>query len=161
MAIQALPTVSKVMYLQDLVPELAALEGDCAQDELAYAIVRQGTEADSRVIAQMSAQRRVVWKESEVQELRDANMRDEWAMEVFRCLCEAGNIIDPLGKPIFEFEGGPMHEKHITGTFNEFLERFGLLHPLVTKALRYAVWELNPDWDLRPPPGGPGEQTNS
>ncbi len=162
MAIKALPTVSDVIYLQDLVPQIELLEGECPNEEKAYVIVRQATEADSMAIDQMSSERRVVWSENEVQEIRDSRMREVWAMQVFRCMCDAGNIFGPDGEPLCKFSSGKMHARYVEGTFRDFLKSFGAQSPLVTRALRYAAWEMNPDWDLRQPEGeGPKDQTNS
>ena len=83
-------------------------------------------------------------------------------MQVFRCMCDAGNIFGPDGEPLCKFSGGKMHARYVEGTFGEFLKRFGAQDPLVTRALRYAVWGMNPDWDLRQPEGeGPRGQKNS
>ncbi|HUW12883.1 MAG TPA: hypothetical protein VM537_24360 [Anaerolineae bacterium] len=162
MAIKALPTVSNVLYLQDLVPGIAALEGDCAKEELAYVIVRQGTESDSIAIERMSSERQIVWTDKDVREVRDSRMREQWAMQVFRCMCDAGNITGQDDKAVFEFSGGAIHERFVDGTFGDFLKAYGALNPIVTRALRYAVWEMNPDWDLRTPEEGlEGEQANS
>lgn len=151
MAITALPVVSDRIFLRDLLLEVAALEGECKADKRAYSIARQCTEGDHRQVAQMYSERRVRWTEDSIEEVRDANLRDEWAWHVFLCTCDVGNVYGNDKKPIFKFTSGPIDLRRIDMPFDEFLVRFGMLNTSVARALRYAVWSMNPEWDQRRP----------
>lgn len=159
MAIKALPTLSDKVLLRDISDEVALLEGECSDDDAAYVIVRQATESDHRQIAQMYSKRKVRWgADDSVEEVRDTNMRDEWAWQCFLCLCEAGNLFAADGSAIFSFTDGPMYERRVEGKFSVFLKRYGVLQSAVTKAMRYAIWDLNPLWDIRPRPAKEGSE---
>jgi len=150
MAITALPVVSDQKFLRDLLPEVAELEGECKKDERAYSIARQATEGDHHQVAQMYAERRVRWSEDMIEEVRQANLREEWAWHVYLCTCDVGNVFGSDKLPIFVFTSGPVGLRRIDLPFGEFLERFGMLNVSVARALRYAVWDMNPEWDQRP-----------
>lgn len=148
MSVKALPIVSGSIYLADLSQEVKKLEGDCPPDERAFVVVRQATEADTQRISDLYATRTTRWKEDAVEEQRDINPRLEWVWQAFMTLCDAGNILDAQGKPLFKFEDtGPYHK--VSGGFNDFRKAHGSLNSAVTEAIRYAVWGINPQWDMR------------
>jgi len=149
--LKALPTVSKRIFLRDMLPEVADMEGKCKEDERAYCIVRQATEGDLHQIAQIYSRRQVRWEDDSVEEIRNTNLRDEWAWQAYLCLCETGNLFRADGSPAFEYTEGSMHTRRIDGAFDEFLKVYGSFDPAVTRAIRLAIWDFNPTWDARPP----------
>jgi len=151
MALKALPTQSDKLFLQNLVPELGPMEGDCGEDNKAWASARQSTEADQRRVSQIYSARTFRYLGPITEETTDANALDEWALHVFLCLTDAGNLLNADGDPLFRFKRGDNYGV-LDMTFAEFQTAFGALHPLITRALRYAVWEINPLWDLRAVP---------
>ena len=147
MAIKALPIISKPIYLGELSDEVKEMEGSCPKDKRAWVIVRQATEADNTQRAALRSEVTVRWQEDgTAEEIRDVNLRELWAMEVYLCLCDAGNILDADDKPLFKFvDTGPYGKvKH---GFAEFKEAYGVLASPVTATIRRAVYTLNSDWD--------------
>ncbi len=149
MALKALPTQIDRIRLQDLVPLLIDMEGkDCPDKEKAWASVRQATEADMRRVGGLYSVRTVRYAGPIAEETTDVNAMDEWRLQVFLCLTGVGNIVGPDDKPLFKFKRGGNYDE-LDMTLEEFEAAYGGLHPFVTRALRYAVWEANPIWDLR------------
>lgn len=149
MALKALPIQSDQLFLQNLVPLLGPMEGDCGEDEKAWATARQATEADNRRVSQLYSARTVRYVGPVAEETTDVNALDEWALQVFLCLTGVGNVTDAAGESLFNFKRGDNYDV-LDMTLVEFQEAYGSLHPLITRALRYVVWEINPIWDLRP-----------
>ena len=164
MAIKAMPIVSQQVYLSDLLngvypdtnhgktckgmsKEVAELEGDCPKDELAWVVVRQATEQDNMRRAGRVAKRTVQWAGDEVSETRDDNLREQWAYQVWLCLCDTGNISDRDGKPVFQFKDAGKGYTQLDMGFKNFLDAYGSLPSAVTSAMRRAVLNINPDWD--------------
>jgi len=169
MAIKAMPIVSDQVYLSDLLSEyptdeggeltpraqvyrvasdnVAKLEGDCPKDEMAWVIVRQATEQDNMRRADRVAKRTVSWRGEDVSETRDDNLREQWAFEVWLCLCDAGNLLTRDSKPLFRFKGSGNGYQQLDMSFKNFLTAYGSLPSAVTTAMRRAVLDTNPDWD--------------
>lgn len=147
MAIKALPIVSQPIYLAELSDEVKEMEGDCPKDERAWVIVRQATEADNTQRAALRSEVTVRWqKDGTAEEIRDVNLREMWAMEIYLTLCDAGNILDADDKPLFKFvDTGPYGKvKH---GFADFKKAYGSLASPVTASIRRAVYKINSDWD--------------
>lgn len=169
MAIKAMPIVSGQVYLSDLLSEyptdeegeltnrakvyksvsdaVAKLEGDCPKDEAAWVIVRQATEQDNIRRADRVANRTVRWAGEDVSETRDDNMREQWAFEVWMCLCDTGNLLTRSGQPLFRFKESTHGYRQLDMNFADFLTAYGSLPSVVTTAMRRAVLDTNPDWD--------------
>lgn len=147
MAIKALPIISEPLYLTDLSKQIEEMEKDCPQDERAWVIVRQATEQDNNRRSALRSQVTLRWQDDgTAEEVRDVNMREMWAMEVYLCLCDVGNIFDADDKPLFEFaDAGPYRK--CKGGFDDFKKAYGSLASPVTAALRQAVYKVNSDWD--------------
>jgi len=164
MAIKAMPIVSDRVFLSDLLGgadpatstgqvkaaisrQVAVLEGDCSPDERAWVIVRQATEADNMRRSGRVAKRTVKWGDGgDVEETRDDNLREQWAYEIYLCLCETGNIANYNGEPLFKFKDAGGYQK-VAGGFEQFLKAYGSLPSAVTAAIRRAVLDANSDWD--------------
>lgn len=149
MAIKALPIISGPIYLQDLNQEVKQLEGEeCPRDEQAWVIVRQATELDNQRRSSLVSKRRVEWNDDGRVEEWDDNPLEVFATEVYCCLVDAGNIWedDSGTKSLFKFKDGPDYQKLSMG-YGDFRKAYGKLPLPVTRAIRAAVLEMNPDWD--------------
>lgn len=152
MAIRALPVISEPIYLQDLPgdtgKEIKQLEGKCPRDEQAWVIVRQATESDSLKCSNLVSKRRVEWSDDGRVEEWDDSPLELYAMQVYCCLADAGNIWADTGnaKPLFRFKDGPDYRMLEMG-YGAFRKAYGSLLLPVTRALRAAVLKLNLDWD--------------
>lgn len=152
MAIRAVPIISDRIFLREISDEVAKLEGDCKKDERAWVIVRQATEADNRERSARYSSSTLMWTDDGVQENRTDNVRERWAHEVFLVLCDAGNILDAKGGPLFKFhKRGDFNA--VDGGFQDFLDSYGRLNSVVATAILRAVYSSNPDWDWMNPTG--------
>lgn len=157
MAIMTVPVVSEPVYLSDISPVVAKLEKKCPKAERAWVQVRQATEQDSMMLESSIPDTRYEYLDEvgpngrpirKTIETRDERVRDRFAMQVWLCLCGAGNIDTPTG-PLFKFrDAGDYHK--FDGDFNGFLKVWGLLQSSVAMAIRDVVYNHNPHWDWRP-----------
>lgn len=148
MAIKTAP-IFKTVYLGELDPRVAELEGDCLQEERAWVKVRQATEADNMEISALTSKQKLTYtKSGATEQEQDFNPREIRAMEVFKCLVDIGNIFaDDEGKvPLFKFESHGSYSK-VAGGFQRFKEAYGSLPAVVTAAMLRAVYSVNPGWD--------------
>ena len=165
--IKAKPIISGQMYLSDLLngehpddvrtkaiqqisDQVAEIEGACLPDERAWVMVRQATEADNMRRAGRVSKRTVRWSGSDVEEVRNDNLREQWALETYMCLTDAGNLESANGDPLFVFKEAGLGYPSLDMTFSEFLAAYGSLPSDVTSAIRRAVLIVNPDWDYWP-----------
>lgn len=160
MAIKAVPVVSGPIYLADVSPAVARLEGDAPDSERAWISVRQATEQDAMKLEDALPDTTVEFIDAvddvgrpirrEVQKRSD-KVRDRFAMQVYLTLCDAGNIWadEDETQPLFKFRKGTNYSRY-AGGFQEFLQAFGQLPSVVTIAMRDIVYDHNPMWDWRP-----------
>jgi hypothetical protein len=148
MAIQTLPIISEPIYLQDLSERVAQFEANDPEEERAFVIIRQATEADNMRRGSMRSEVIVRWKQDGTsEEVRNTNLRELWAYEVYLTLCDAGNITNEKGDPLFTFiTTGPYGK--IRGGWETFQKVYGSLPSFVTDAIRAAVYKVNPDWNF-------------
>jgi len=147
MTIKALPTISDQIYLQDLNEDVKAMEGgDCPRDEQAWVTVRQATESDAQRRASLVAKRRTERSGDKVVEEWTDNVLEVYATEVYSCLVDCGNILDAKDNPLFEFMDATNYQK-VKGGYKKFRASYGDLPLCVTRAMRQAVLQLNPQWD--------------
>lgn len=164
MAIKAMPVTSDRIFLGDLLnndypdtprgrtikqisERVAVLEGDCDPGDRAWVMIRQATEADNMHRADRVSKRTVRWKGEDVEETRDDNLREQWALEVYMCLVDTGNLYDIKDKPLFTFKDTTAGYRKLAMGFQDFLNAYGTLPTAVILAIRRAVLETNPDWD--------------
>lgn len=143
------PIISDKIYLRDLASRFKDLEGDVAEDEAVYVIIRQATEGDVRRVAGMFSERTVQYLPdgSQIETFND-DTSDARMMQVYTTLAGCGNLYDASGKPYFSFEDSKGYPK-LDMTFDEFREKYLGLPSALTAALVLAVWENNPQWDIR------------
>lgn len=142
MAIKAAPVTSPKVFLGDLSPAVAVLEGDCPEKDRAWVIIRQATEGDVRVIQDYGAETRTVFSDDRTEQIQHVNQADVRAKQVHLTLSDAGNIVNAQDEPLFRFDSG-----RLAMDFNEFQTAYGTLHPDVTRAMLLAVRDMNPIWD--------------
>lgn len=158
MAISTVPVISDQVYLGDASPAVRKLEKNSGPDEKAWIRVRQATEQDAMILESSLPETRIEYVDEidpttrtpvrRAIETRDDRVRNRFAMQVWLCLVDTGNINNAEGKPLFEFEDGPNYAK-LTGGFQQFLEAFGQLPSIVALAMRDVVYDHNPHWDWR------------
>jgi hypothetical protein len=144
MAIKTTPVLSKPIYLGDLSADVKAMEEGDEPDDLAWVVVRQATEADQQRLSGMSSETRTIFSDGGTEQIQDTNPAELRALQVFRCLTDAGNIYDLDGKtPLFRFDKDGVD----MGGFSEFKKAYGRLHPAAAGAIMLAVYKTNPHWD--------------
>lgn len=139
MAIKTMP-LFKQLYLGDLDPRIAKLEGDCDQSERAWVRIKQATEADNMELSDYNSKNRT------------SNPRDWRAMEVYVTLCDAGNIDEydkkgDLVGPLFKFKDAGPYTK-FDGPFSKFKDQYAKLPSIVSAVMTQAVYAVNIDWDV-------------
>jgi len=156
MAITTVPVVSEPIYLSDKSSAVAKLEGKSPKAEKAWVRVRQATEQDSMMLEESLPDTRYEYFDEtgpngrpirKTIETRNERVRDRFAMQVWLCLCDAGNINTPSG-PLFKFKDAGDYQKY-DGNFDSFLKVWGQLPPSVAVAIRDVVYDYNPHWDWR------------
>jgi len=147
-AIQAVPTVSAPIYLQDWSKEVAEMEGeDCLRDEQAWVQVRQATEGDQLRISQNYEGVELVHQtDGSTRELRTRNILEDRMFRAFLVLTSAANILDNQGNEIFTFKDGANYPK-FSGTYAKFKEQWNLIPPAAADAIELAVLSINRQWD--------------
>jgi hypothetical protein len=147
MDLDALATVSDRIYLADIHPGFAKLEGEVANpQDRAWVIVTQATEEDHRRRADLTARREASYTLDEEGRLRSAaeavteNVYTRIMFEAWATLKDAGNL-ERKGKPVF----AALPAKSIK--LSEFEKVWGGLLPVVAEAIHAAVRSMNPDWD--------------
>jgi len=148
MAIQAVPTISEEIYLQDLTERVKKLEGEDPRKEQAWVKIRQATEGDQLQISARNADSEVVWQaDGGAREKRSNNPLEERMFKAYLVLVDAGNIVAPDGKPVFKFSEGDDYPK-FDGSWADFKSRWGLIPSVAADAIELAIYKLNPQWDV-------------
>lgn len=154
MALKITPIISEPIYLRDLDDDFKELEGDCQRDEQVFVIIRQATEADVRRITQLVSRREIKYgKDGTRSEIFDDDMSELRAMQLYTTLCDVSGLTDASDAPLFRFKQGKDYAQLAMG-FSDFQVIYGRLPTTVVKAFNLAVWEGNPNWDMRDPPKG-------
>ena len=158
MAISTVPVISDQVFLGDASPAVGKLEKNSGPDEKAWIRVRQATEQDAMILEGSLPETRIEYVDEidpvtrtpvrRAIETRDDRVRNRFAMQVYLCLVDAGNITGDDDKPLFEFDDGVNYAK-VKGGFQSFLEAFGQLPSIVALAMRDVVYDHNPHWDWR------------
>lgn len=138
-------TESGKIYLRDVSPEFKATEGEVADDDRAWVIIRQRTQADETRRKDLQGNRESKYdlnpdgSVKSIGRVFSANDERLKALEVYLCLKDAGNLT-LKGKPIFT--------KLPTRDYSmkEFDAIWGGLHPMLATALHNAVISVNVDW---------------
>lgn len=159
MAIKAAPVVSEPLYLQDFNKQVKEWEKDDDPEDRAWVKVRQATELDEMEINSMTSKSTMRWTDGgSAEQVNTVNPREVRALEVYRTLVDAGNILNANGDgPLFDFEGDGFHRK-VKGGFKAFKTAYGSLPAEVTTAILRAVYKINPGWDWMAPRGESEEQ---
>lgn len=147
MAIQAVPTISKELYLRELSDQVEKLEGDCPKKEQAWVKVRQASEGDQLQISQRSAESDVMWlPDGSAKETRSTNPAEERMFRAYLVLVDTGNITDADEKPLFKFKDTGSYQS-FDGSYSDFKEAWAQLPPPAAYAIELATYTLNPQWD--------------
>lgn len=148
MAIQAVPTISAPIYLQDWSKEVGEMEGeDCLRDDQAWVQVRQATEGDQLRISQNYEGVELYHQaDGTTRELRTRNILTDRMFRAFLVLTGAANILDPNGNEVFTFKDGPNYPK-FDGSYGKFKEQWQLIPPEAADAIELAVLSINRQWD--------------
>ncbi len=148
MTIKTAPIFSGKVYLGDISPDVKDLEGDCADDERAWIMARQATEADNMNLNAFAQGGRTIWTDDGVEQRNAVTQSEIRVYEVFLTLTDAGNFDDDkTGKELLQFATIGSYNK-VAGEFQEFKERYGTLPRMATSAVSRAIYTVNPDWDL-------------
>lgn len=147
MDIQKFPAESGKIYLADVSPEFAELEGkDTPIDERVWVIVRQATQADNMRRADMHVRRETKYTADatgtidSISRISNENPERRRMEEVRLTLREVGNLTND-GKPFF----AKMPARDILQ--KEWEEMWGRLpDPRIATAIHAAVLQQNPDW---------------
>jgi len=143
------PIISEPIYLRDISDTFKELEGDCERDDQVFVIIRQGTQADIQRVSLLVSERKVEHaKDGTRSETFNDDLGDVRAMQLYSTLCDVGNMTDKTGAPMFRFKQGKEYAK-FAGSFSEFKRIYGTLPGVVIGAFNLAVWEGNPQWDMR------------
>jgi hypothetical protein len=159
MAITTVSVISNQIYLGDVSPAVSRLEKNSKPTDRAWIQVRQATEQDAMILEASLPETRIEYVDEidpitrqpvrRAIETRDDRVRNRFAMQVWLCLVDAGNINDgDSGDPLFSFKDG-VNYSSFDGGFQDFLQRFGQLPPVVTITMRDIVYDHNPQWDWR------------
>jgi len=148
MAINAVPTISKEIYLQDWSEAVKKMEGeDCPRKEQAWVRVRQATEGDQLQVSQRYEDIEYTYTpDGSTMEKRTSNVLEDRMFKAYLVLVEVANILDKKGKPVFKFKDGPDYPK-FDGEYSEFQDRWALLPSVGADAIELAVLSLNRQWD--------------
>jgi len=149
MALKIVPIMSEPIYLRDISKAFKELEGDCQRDEQVYVIIRQSTESDVRRISRLVSTREVTYNANGGRtEIFDDDMGEVRAMQLYSTLCDVKGLTDATDAPMFRFKQDKDYPK-LAMSFSDFQEIYGRLPSTVIGALNLAVWEGNPQWDMR------------
>lgn len=139
MKISRLPTISDPIYLSDISPDFAEMEGDVQENKRVWVKVKQATEGDNEHRVGALATRRVEWAGGAATETVDDNVRTQRRVEAHMTIMEVGNLVDEDGGPYFKKDMG----------LTDFNDAWWALPTVVTDALHTAVLQVNPQWDWR------------
>jgi len=145
--LQSFPVESTKLFLADLSPEFAELEGEVPVDDRVWIVARQATQADNMSRADMYTKREVKYGTDtsgsfdSVSRVYNENALRRHMFEVFLTLKDIGNLKDG-DKNVFP----KMPAKDIKRS--EFEAIWGNLHPTVATAIHLACMQQNPDWVL-------------
>lgn len=140
----------KTMFLADVSPEFALLEGEVADHEKVYVTVRQASQDDNIKRSDLLSKREVKWNRRDsadqsvgsVSDVIEDNQPRRRMLEAFWTLANVGNL--NRGEQPW-FKAMPAKTKMQQG---EFEKAWGDLHPVVAAAISAAVLKVNADWNL-------------
>jgi len=142
MDINKIPVVSSRIYLSDVYPDLAELEGATEDEERAWAVVRRANEADNIRRHEMLGERNIRYVTPNnpiaVSETVLDNSRQRAMMEIYWTVDDLGNVLAD-GKPLFTcpFRSMPL---------GEFTQKWHLLPIELATAIYAAVLSYNKEW---------------
>lgn len=139
MDLSTVPGCSPDIYLQDISPDVRALEGDCPQENRIFVTVNYANEGDRIDLESISSRRETHISPIEVVEYRSVNEREQVEMRVFLTLNYVRNL-DRDGQPIFSV--APARDMGLAF----FKAAWRSLPPAIADAIHTAVLIHNPEW---------------
>jgi hypothetical protein len=151
MDLKTFPAESGKIFLADISPEFAELEGDVPVDDRVWVVIKQATQSDNMRRADLYTKRETKYSADAAgvidsfSRVYTENVLRRRMEEVRLTLKDIGNLVDD-GKPVFP----KMPARDIPQ--KEFEELWGKLpDPRIAEAVHAAVLQVNADW------GMPGE----
>lgn len=151
MAVYATVVISDQVFLRDVDDNFKKLEGECTEEERAWVTVRQATEEDAvRCLRTIPDRQIELTLDGRQLELVSDDVSELKVMEIYSTLVDTGGIYDhpKTKKSLFRFEKGDDYQE-IAMPYDEFKSALRGLHTTIVNAMLVAVWDHNPQWDMR------------